>query len=467
MYQAIITPVQAILKHPNADRLEIAVVCNTHVVVGISNYKQDDLVIFFEPDGCLSQEYCEANGLYEKFEEVNGVKTRVGTGYLDPNGRIRALNLRSYKSNGLVMPLSSLNFLEFDRSVLKAGFSFSSLGGIEICKKYETPATKTARSQKNVQDTKLRNKTVFHEHVETQNFRRNVQAIPAGATITITEKLHGTSGRVGYVYSEISSYQRDLYKLRHIFSKTFTNKFVNAVNRFIGRKFLEAIRITKKGYAWQHGTRRVVLRADDRYADHNGRINSGYYKTDEFRWLIADRLLPMLRKGEEIYYEIVGDVGNGSSIMPPHSTAATSDKRFIKQWGDQITYNYRVPNGTAKAYVYRICVTNEDGYQWELPWEAVKVRCAELGVDHVPEHKTIYNYNPDNHINFGYKDLIGLVESLSLQSTFPNQFPEGVVVRIDHAGKTWFLKEKNWYFLTMEGFNKDKPDYVDTEEIQS
>ena len=129
-YQAIITPVQAILPHPNADRLEIAVVCNTHVVVGIGNYKPDDLVVFFETDGCLSKEYCEANGLYERFEEIDGVRQRIGTGYLDPNGRIRALNLRSYKSNGLVMPLSSLDFLEFDRSVLQAGYGFTEIGGV-------------------------------------------------------------------------------------------------------------------------------------------------------------------------------------------------------------------------------------------------------------------------------------------------------------------------------------------------
>jgi hypothetical protein len=51
MYQAIISPVQAILKHPNADKLEIAVVCNTHVCVGIGQYKKDDLVIFFDVDG--------------------------------------------------------------------------------------------------------------------------------------------------------------------------------------------------------------------------------------------------------------------------------------------------------------------------------------------------------------------------------------------------------------------------------
>ena len=63
---------------------------------------------------------------------------------------------------------------------------------MEICRKYETPATKQARLQIKKDKPKLKYKTVFHEHVETQNFRRNVQSIPVGATITITEKQHGT-----------------------------------------------------------------------------------------------------------------------------------------------------------------------------------------------------------------------------------------------------------------------------------
>lgn len=464
MYQALITPIQSILQHPNADKLEIAVVCNTHVVVGIGNYQPDDLVIFFETDGCLSEPYCTANGLYEKFEEIDGVRQRVGTGYLDTNGRIRALNLRSYKSNGLVMPLSSLDFLDFDRSVLQAGYSFTDIGGIQICKKYETPATKQAREKAKKDKPRLKYKTVFHEHVETQNFRRNVQAIPTGATITITEKQHGSSGRIGYVYTEQETYNPFLSTVFRYLNLQTPWQPINKAYNWLRQTIEEKTKTTVKGYTYQHGTRRVLLKKDSN--------NTGYYGSDAFRWNIADRLLPMLRKGEEIYYEIVGETTSGTKIQPDHKTVVTGDKKFIKQYGAEVSYDYGVPANTAKAYVYRIAVTNEDGYQWELPWHAVKARCAELGVDHVPEHFVIPRYDPDieldwNGFNEKTTDLISAVEYLSLQSTFPNQFPEGVVVRVDHAGKTWFLKEKNWYFLAMEGFMKDKPDYVDTEEVES
>lgn len=462
MYQAIITPVQAILKHPNADKLEIAVVANNHVVVGIGNYKPDDLVIFFETDGCLSKEYCEANALYERFEEVDGVRTRIGTGYLDPNGRIRVLNLRSYKSNGLVMPLRSLDFLDFDRSVLKAGYSFSSIGGTEICRKYETPATITAKATNKKDKPRLKVKIQFPEHVETENFRRNVQKIPSGATITITEKCHGTSGRATLAYTEQEVYNPFLSTVFNRLNITTPYPLINKAWNWFRQTVEEKTRQTIKGYMPQNGTRRVVLKKDSG--------NTGYYGSDDFRWAVADRLLPFLRKGETLYYEIVGWVAPDRHIMPPHNTAVTGDKKFIKQYGQEITYNYGVPNGTAKAYVYRICITNEDGYQWDLSWDAVKARCAELGVDHVPEVFSIPCYRNDIELDTEYEsvtDLIGLVERLSLQSTFPNQSPEGVVIRVDYQGKTWFLKEKNWYFLAMEGFSKDKPDYVDTEEIES
>jgi hypothetical protein len=461
MYQAIVTPIQSILPHPNADKLEIAVVCNTHVCVGIGQYKKDDLVIFFETDGCLFPAYCEPNGLYEEFVEVDGVKTKVGNGYLKRTGHVRPLNLRSYKSNGLVMPLSSLDFIDFDRSVLQAGYSFTALGGVEICRKYETPATREARRAGQPNQPRLEVKIQFPEHVETENFRRNVQKIPVGATITITEKIHSTSGRAALAYTEQEIYNPFLSTVFNRLNVSTPYPVVNKAWNWLRQTIEEKTKQTIKGYQPQNGTRRVVLKKDSG--------NTGYYGSDDFRWAVADRLLPMLRKGETLYYEIVGWVAPDRHIMPPHNTAVTGDKKFIKQYGQEITYNYGVPNGTAKAYVYRIAVTNEDGYQWELPWEAVKARCAELGVDHVPEHTVIYDYDPDESYLWKSDNskFISIVENLSLQSTFPNQFPEGVVVRVDHAGKTWYLKEKNWYFLAMEGFMKDKPDYVDTEEVES
>lgn len=453
MYQAIIAGVQSLLPHPNADRLEIAVVLNTHVVVGIGNFAVDDLVVFFETDGCLGKEYCEANDLYERFAEVDGVKQRVGTGYLDANGRIRALNLRSYKSNGLVMPLKSLDFLDFDRATLVEGYSFDTIASVLICKKYETPATKQARIQGKKEKPRLKYSTVFHEHVDTQNFRRNVNQIPVGATITITEKIHSTSGRCSLAYTEQEQYNPFLSTVfKHLNIKTPWEP-VNKAWQFLRQTIEEKGKTTTKGYAYQHGTRRVLLKKSSG--------NTGYYGTDDFRWSIADHLLPMLRKGEEIYYEIVGWVSTDKHIMPVHNTSVTGDKKFIKQYGTEISYNYGVPNGTSKAFVYRIAVTNEDGHQWELSWESVKARCLELGVDCVPEWTVVHHYQGN------YVDLIESVQCLSLQSTFGNQFPEGVVVRIDYKGTTTFYKEKNWYFLAMEGFMKDKPDYVDTEEIQS
>jgi len=455
MYQAIITPVQAILPHPNADKLEIAVVCNNHIIVGIDNYKTDDLVIFFEVDGCLSKEYCEANNLYERFEEVNGVKTRISTGYLDSNGRIRALNLRSYKSNGLVMPLRSLDFLDFDHSILREGYAFTSLGKVEICKKYETSATKLARATAKKDKLKLKYSTVFHEHVDTQNFRRNVNQIPIGATVTITEKIHGTSGRVSLAYTKQEVYNPFLSMVFNRLNMPTPWQPINKAWQFLRQTIEEKGKTTTKGYTYQHGTRRVLLKRDS--------LDKGYYGSDSFRWQIADRLLPLLHKGEEVYYEIVGWSSPERTIMPIHATSITSDKKFIKQYGSEITYNYGVPNGTAKAFVYRIAVTNEDGHQWELPWASVKARCAEFNVDHVPEHF----YRCYDRYDGNSETLITDVEYLSLISTFTNQFPEGVVVRVDYKGTTWFLKEKNWYFLAMEGFSKDKPDYVDTEEIET
>ena len=48
--------------------------------------------------------------------------------------------------------------------------------------------------------------------------------------------------------------------------------------------------------------------------------------------------------------------------------------------------------------------------------------------------------------------------------TDPSHIREGVVIRIEsEEGITW-LKEKSWVFGVLEGYLKDKEDYVDTEE---
>ena len=105
MYNAYVTKIKNVRKHPNADRLNLGECFGSQVIVSLET-KTGDTGIYFPTDGQLSEVYCEANNLVIKKDE-NGVN--VG-GYLEPEKRnIRTMKLRGEISDGLFMPISSLS----------------------------------------------------------------------------------------------------------------------------------------------------------------------------------------------------------------------------------------------------------------------------------------------------------------------------------------------------------------------
>jgi hypothetical protein len=83
--------------------------------------------------------------------------------------------------------------------------------------------------------------------------------------------------------------------------------------------------------------------------------------------------------------EVVGWCGENSTIMPTVHTKAIKDKNFSKVYGDSFVYSYGNNSGECSMFVYRIAQMHEDGSIVDLPWYAVKARCKELGINHVPE----------------------------------------------------------------------------------
>ena len=94
---AYIAQIKELNKHPNADKLQIASIFDSSVIVDLTA-QVNDIGIYFPIDLQLSKEYCEQNNLIRKLDE-NG--KNIG-GYLEPNKRnIRAMKLRGERSEGL------------------------------------------------------------------------------------------------------------------------------------------------------------------------------------------------------------------------------------------------------------------------------------------------------------------------------------------------------------------------------
>ena len=127
-YCGYITYLKNVRVHPNAERMLLADCFGNTVCVGL-DAKENDVVLYFPVDGQLSVEYAEKYNLVRKKDE-NG--NNVG-GYLDPDKRnIKAISLRGEKSDGLVMPISSLEYTGIDMNTLTVGTTIDVVNGHEI-----------------------------------------------------------------------------------------------------------------------------------------------------------------------------------------------------------------------------------------------------------------------------------------------------------------------------------------------
>ena len=153
MYCAYVTKLKNVRKHPNADRLVLADVFDSTVVVG-ANSTDGDVVIYFPCDGQLSVDYCKENDLVRRKDE-NG--NNVG-GFLDPDKRnVKAIKLRGERSDGLVMPLNSVAYINEDLpnqlTSMKNAFTEQAT---KVCDLYKT-YFKFLKS-KSYEDEKIRNR---------------------------------------------------------------------------------------------------------------------------------------------------------------------------------------------------------------------------------------------------------------------------------------------------------------------
>ena len=458
-----IVQIKELQKHPNADRLQIAIIFGASVIVDLKT-KVGDLGVYFPIDLQLSEEYCRENDLVRRKDE-NG---NAAGGYLDPNKRnIRAMRFRGSPSEGLFMPLETLKHT--GQTKFEVGEKISIINGHEICRKYiprnsykgSTPKAGNKTRKKRVPLAPL-----FAEHADTEQLVYNLDSFYKGDLIEITLKMHGTSGRTGY-----------LPKLK---------KMKRSLLDIILRR--EGTPIYDWGYVT--GTRRVVLN------DFDG----GFYGDNSFREKHAKFFEGKLNKGETVYYEIVGFLDSGAPIMPSVANSKISDKAFSKKYGPTTTFSYgcaskafydqannkEIPQ--SDCYVYRMTMTNEDGDVVEYTPDYMRYRCEQMGAKCVPFlwKGIIPPVNSDGLVqsddfvadeNEQFKEWIFKTPGEYIKDIAEQYYDgpdpiglthvrEGVVVRIVNRPKFAAYKHKNFSFKVLEGIAKDLAATPDIEEAQ-
>ena len=437
--------------HSNADRLQIATIFSNNVIVDL-NTQIGDFGVYFPIDLQLSEEYCKVNDLVRRKDE-NG--NPVG-GYLDPEKRnIRAMKLRGEKSEGLFMPLESLKYT--GETKFEVGEKIEMLNGHEICRKY-IPRGKSSSSVHIRQGNKTRKYTapiapLFAEHADTEQLVYNMGAFKLGDQIEITLKMHGTSGRTGYL-PKFQGYKR-----------TFWDKIFRRQGTPI--------------YDWDYvtGTRRVVL---------NDFEDGGFYGSNAFREPHAKFFEGKLWKGETVYYEIVGFTNTGISIMPQVSNNKISDTKFRKRYGEVTTFSYgcvswpREDEKQSDFYVYRMTMTNEDGDVVEYTPDFMRYRCEQMGAKCVPvlwkgyiNDTDLMDLYFDKEKDVLYDGIAGQFIKEVAEMFYDGPDPigkthvrEGVVIRIVNRPKFTAYKHKNFSFKVLEGLAKDIATEPDMEEAQ-
>ena len=459
MYNAYVTRIKNLRKHPNADRLQLGECFGNTVCVSLE-YVDNQLGLYLPCDGQLSVEFAEANNLLRKKDDAGN---NCG-GYMDPNKRnVTAIRLRGEKSDGLFLPLTCLETFG-DVSTLKEGDVINTFNGHEICCKY---IPRRNHRQGHVSDgNRTRKKKVdvaplFAEHADTEQLAYNLGAFKPGDEIEITLKMHGTSQRTGYL-PVFKGYKR-----------TFKDWLLR--------------RDGKPIYNWGYvsGTRRTVL---DNY-------DGGYYGSNEFREQHSKTFEGKLWKGETVYYEVVGFTHAGAPIMAEGNNEKLG-KDFVKQYGKTTVFSYGCdPEGESfkheyadcwdgvnvrefkpqsDIYVYRMTITNEDGAVVEYTPDFMRYRCEQIGVKTVPVmwKGVIPAHTGDAAaIRLGQGAGAWIKEKAEQYYDGPDPIGkthvrEGVVVRILNRPKFTAYKHKNFSFKVLEGIIKDTAAAPDMEEAQ-
>jgi RNA ligase (TIGR02306 family) len=175
-----VAEVNEVKKHPDADKLEIVIVLDWQCVVPKGMYTEGQKVVYFPPDTLLPRKWADEFGV---------------TNYLsfkDPEmGRIKGIKLRGEPSLGLIAKLDDESW---------------PVGEI-VTEHYEVQ--KWEAPIKTTQGDRAPSHPLMVHYTNIENLRNFPNAFENydDEILCVTEKIHGTNSRCGYVKNQDESYE--------------------------------------------------------------------------------------------------------------------------------------------------------------------------------------------------------------------------------------------------------------------
>ncbi len=195
-------------KHPNADKLSIVSMKGNawNCITGLDQYKSGDLIVFCPPDSMIP------DNLIEKYDLE----------YLKKDGRVRTVKLRGYISQGLILDIpegknwkdgqevgKELNIQKYAAPApkyqqFKPRYSFKQLFQDLVTKKitFKRFVFKFKGLVKDLFKKKKNPNPLFSKYTNIENVKNYHSVFKETDEVIITEKIHGTNFRAGYVHKK-------------------------------------------------------------------------------------------------------------------------------------------------------------------------------------------------------------------------------------------------------------------------
>lgn len=436
-YLAKIVKIDNFHKHsdPEVTKLKCCCIDGFNIITGIDS--EPGLYVYFPTACCINPKFLSYANLY-RHGELNVDQTK--TGMFDDNGRVKAIRLRGELSEGFIIPIVVLeNWVMSTVNVelkVEEGTEFDSIEHdgktFWVNKKYIPKNTRTpgapgsGNSGKGKQPKGLDKiiENQFRFHYDTVLIKKCPHVLHPSDLISITSKVHGTSG--------ISAY---------VLCKQELNWKQKIARWLTGEEFDK--------YDYLYSSRSVIK---NQYYNRN--VQSGFYGVDVWRYA-DDVVRPCLSKGMTAYYEIIGFLPNGGYIQKNY------DYGCLPPVGDE-AYTY---GKHFKVQIYRVTITDVSGKVHEFSAREVQLWAQMVGL--VPVEQYYYGYakdlypdlDPSEHWNENFLSKLANDKNFYMECNSPtcdNKVPhEGIVIKIENM-KSEAFKLKCFKFLDGEGKALDK-----------
>ncbi|TXG80007.1 MAG: hypothetical protein E6R13_09020 [Spirochaetes bacterium] len=442
MYDAIVIKLEEenFSPHTNSDNLVLYNYNGNQIILSKTMYKAGDMCLYFIPDTKISHWFLMEHKLYRKNPET----LEKWKGFFENNGRVNKIKIRGEYSDGFIMLLP-------DSWMYNENDTISSHEGKLLCEKYVNDATKIAQANLNKKHGEITGKILgklfngFNEHIDTKQFVYAVNSIPVGSLLTITIKLHGTSGRTMHNMVEVNIPINNkafwenisLFNLKNItfYEKNYSGKWYNIWKSFIPKLLV-------KSPSYQTGTRRV-----NKLDSLTNKLDlTGFHGIENFRVYWHNYLMNKLPLGVTVYYEIVGKDENGKYFMGSNEYEGKVYNYAYKNLKHPETNDY-----ANTIVIYRVTHTDfSTGNVTEYSVEEIEKLADKLCVSSAPiVEQYVYDGNKSKLVEF-LKTYC--TENQFKDITNPNGILEGLVIRSDQpTGKVDWCKFKSDVFCEVEG----------------